>query len=69
METGRRKMIADGRFKHDGVALKPGDEFECTEQDAADLKAMGFAYDPPTVVEEVVERVTRPYRTRNMRAH
>jgi hypothetical protein len=69
MESAKRKMIADGRFRQDGVSLKPGDEFECTEQDAADLRAMGFAHDPPTVVERAVETVTRPYRTRNMRTH
>ena len=68
----KQKMIADSKFFHDGVLLRPNDPFECSEDDAKDLIAIGFAHVAPNAVDAVVEAVTqtvkRTYRRRDMTA-
>lgn len=59
----RKRMIADSKIRQDGVWLKPGDVFECTPGDAADLEAMGFAHRDTSDVP-----VRRQYRRRDMTA-
>lgn len=68
--SGKVKMIADARIRQDGVWLKPGDPFECSERDAADLesKTMRMAHRAPGVVEAAVEQVRHTYRRRNLTA-
>lgn len=61
-----RKMISDAKIKQDGVWLKRGDLFECTDGDAEDLEAMGFAHPAPDADLPVAPRQT--YRRRNLTA-
>lgn len=57
-----KKMIAQAKIRQEGVWLKPGDKFECSQGDADDLMAMGFAQ-PDTD-----EPPKRQYRRRDMTA-
>lgn len=62
------RMRALGRYRHDGVWLKKGDEFDTTEEDAADLECRSIG-----IAERVLDAAStgtesrRSYRRRDMK--
>ena len=59
------KLIAESRFFHNGRRLSVNEEFEADEEEALDLIAIQRAHRAP---EGIVDRVTRTYRRRDMKA-
>lgn len=47
MIDGLVDAVATARFLHDERSLRPGDHFECTESELADLRVLGFAQRAP----------------------
>jgi len=47
MTDGLVDAVATARFIHDERALRPGDHFECSESELADLRVLGFAQRAP----------------------
>jgi hypothetical protein len=60
------KMIADIEFTYAGRLLKPGDNFEASDNDAFALRTYRRAHDAP--VSEGEDRRAQRYRRRDMRA-
>lgn len=58
METRTKvRLVSAARQFYDGRQLRPGDKFEATAADAADLLVMSFAVkDPSNYVEVATER-------------
>lgn len=72
------KMIAEGKFKHNGKWLKRNDKFTTDAGNGEDLRAMGFASKDPEAdgdapeaeVEQVVEAAAprRNFRQRSTKS-
>jgi hypothetical protein len=59
------KMIADMDFTYAGRALKPGDTFEASDNDAFALRTYQRAHNAP---EDAEQKSPRRYRRRDMQA-